>query len=404
MATDVHRDVNASPQSWQTRAAGRRGPGPRPGQEVRRPHRHHATSTWTSSPASSWCCWAPAAAARARCCGSSPTWTGTSPGGRGRHPAGGVLPVPAADAVEEGLAQRRSRPARQAGPGPGRGGAGRGRHDATAATSGPRCSPVARRSVRRWPGRWSGNRICCCWTSRSRALDALTRLTAQALVADLWALHQCAVLLVTHDVEESVKLADRVLVMKDGVIAHEARVDLPRPRDVTDPRFRRAAGRIARPPRRGGALMTVQRTSPTIACTHWRRQSTAAQPAVAARPAASEVLTGRDQPATSRSREPTPPTDPGIGCPATPLAVLRPGSVEAVQAILRVAECRRGHRGAARCRDRTVRRRQRARRRAGALHRAAEPASCGSTRTTRSPSCSRESSPPTSTPRPPNTV
>ncbi len=69
------------------------------------------------------------------------------------------------------------------------------------------------------------------------ALDALTRLTAQALVADLWALHQCAVLLVTHDVEESVKLADRVLVMKDGVIAHEARIDLPRPRDVTDPRF-----------------------------------------------------------------------------------------------------------------------------------------------------------------------
>ena len=87
------------------------------------------------------------------------------------------------------------------------------------------------------------------------ALDALTRLTAQALVADLWALHQCAVLLVTHDVEESVKLADRVLVMKDGVIAHEARVDLPRPRDVTDPAFRRAARRAARPPRRRGALM-----------------------------------------------------------------------------------------------------------------------------------------------------
>jgi sulfonate transport system ATP-binding protein len=69
------------------------------------------------------------------------------------------------------------------------------------------------------------------------ALDALTRLTAQALVADLWALHRCAVLLVTHDVEESVKLADRVLVMKDGVIEHEAVIDLPRPRDVTDPRF-----------------------------------------------------------------------------------------------------------------------------------------------------------------------
>lgn len=68
------------------------------------------------------------------------------------------------------------------------------------------------------------------------ALDALTRLTAQALVADLWALHRCAVLLVTHDVEESVRLADRVLVMRDGVIAHEVRVDVPRPRDVADPR------------------------------------------------------------------------------------------------------------------------------------------------------------------------
>lgn len=68
------------------------------------------------------------------------------------------------------------------------------------------------------------------------ALDALTRLTAQALVAELWTVHRCAVLLVTHDVEESVRLADRVLVMRDGVIAHEVAVDLPRPRDVADPR------------------------------------------------------------------------------------------------------------------------------------------------------------------------
>jgi sulfonate transport system ATP-binding protein len=69
------------------------------------------------------------------------------------------------------------------------------------------------------------------------ALDALTRLTAQSLVADLWTLHQCAVLLVTHDVEESIKLADRVLVMKNGGIEHEAVIDLPRPRVVSDPRF-----------------------------------------------------------------------------------------------------------------------------------------------------------------------
>jgi sulfonate transport system ATP-binding protein len=66
------------------------------------------------------------------------------------------------------------------------------------------------------------------------ALDALTRIKAQVLVADLWQRHGCAVLLVTHDVEEAVVLADRVLVMKNGAIGHALRVDLPRPRDRTD--------------------------------------------------------------------------------------------------------------------------------------------------------------------------
>jgi len=69
------------------------------------------------------------------------------------------------------------------------------------------------------------------------ALDALTRLKAQALVADLWRRHGYAVLLVTHDVEEALLLADRVLTMSAGIIAHELVVDLPRPRDVGDPRF-----------------------------------------------------------------------------------------------------------------------------------------------------------------------
>ncbi|GHE38153.1 aliphatic sulfonates import ATP-binding protein SsuB [Streptomyces longispororuber] len=69
------------------------------------------------------------------------------------------------------------------------------------------------------------------------ALDALTRVRAQRLVGELWQRRGCAVLLVTHDVEEAVLLADRVLVMDRGVIAHEQRVDLDRPRDITDPRF-----------------------------------------------------------------------------------------------------------------------------------------------------------------------
>jgi sulfonate transport system ATP-binding protein len=69
------------------------------------------------------------------------------------------------------------------------------------------------------------------------ALDALTRVKAQQLVADLWQRHGCSVLLVTHDVEEALRLADRVLVMREGVIAHESPVELPRPRVITDPRF-----------------------------------------------------------------------------------------------------------------------------------------------------------------------
>ncbi|MFD8673511.1 ABC transporter ATP-binding protein [Streptomyces seoulensis] len=69
------------------------------------------------------------------------------------------------------------------------------------------------------------------------ALDALTRINAQRLVGELWQRRGCAVLLVTHDVEEAVLLADRVLVMDGGRIAHEQRIELDRPRELTDPRF-----------------------------------------------------------------------------------------------------------------------------------------------------------------------
>ncbi|WP_254394010.1 ABC transporter ATP-binding protein [Streptomyces buecherae] len=69
------------------------------------------------------------------------------------------------------------------------------------------------------------------------ALDALTRITAQRLVADVWQRRGCAVLLVTHDVDEAVSLADRVLVMDRGVIAYETPVGLDRPRDAGDPAF-----------------------------------------------------------------------------------------------------------------------------------------------------------------------
>ncbi|GAB3070664.1 ABC transporter ATP-binding protein [Micromonospora schwarzwaldensis] len=66
------------------------------------------------------------------------------------------------------------------------------------------------------------------------ALDALTRLRMQGLLRRLRAQHGFAALLVTHDVEEALLLADRVLLLDGGVIAEEVPVDLgpaPRPDD-----------------------------------------------------------------------------------------------------------------------------------------------------------------------------
>jgi sulfonate transport system ATP-binding protein len=68
------------------------------------------------------------------------------------------------------------------------------------------------------------------------SLDALTRASAQRLVSELWERHRPAVLLVTHDVEEALLLADRVLVLEDAGIAHAESLDgLGRPRRRDDP-------------------------------------------------------------------------------------------------------------------------------------------------------------------------
>jgi sulfonate transport system ATP-binding protein len=62
------------------------------------------------------------------------------------------------------------------------------------------------------------------------ALDALTRITMQRLLERVWREQQFTALLVTHDVAEAVTLADRVIVIDQGAIALDIRVDLPRPR------------------------------------------------------------------------------------------------------------------------------------------------------------------------------
>jgi len=55
------------------------------------------------------------------------------------------------------------------------------------------------------------------------ALDALTRIRMHTLVRELVAAHRPGVLLVTHDVDEAIVLADRILVMREGRIAFEHR-------------------------------------------------------------------------------------------------------------------------------------------------------------------------------------
>jgi sulfonate transport system ATP-binding protein len=69
------------------------------------------------------------------------------------------------------------------------------------------------------------------------ALDALTRLQMQTLVADLCAIHRPAVLLVTHDVDEAIALADQVLILRAGRFAVDLRLDFPKPRDRNGARF-----------------------------------------------------------------------------------------------------------------------------------------------------------------------
>ena len=67
------------------------------------------------------------------------------------------------------------------------------------------------------------------------ALDALTTITMHRLVLRLWAHHQPAVLLVTHDVDEALSLCDRVLVLAGGQIAFSERIEVPRPRERDHP-------------------------------------------------------------------------------------------------------------------------------------------------------------------------
>lgn len=69
------------------------------------------------------------------------------------------------------------------------------------------------------------------------ALDALTRLKMYGLLHDLWARRHMAVLHVTHDVDEAILLADRVIVLSGGKVSLDVGVELPFPRTRSDDGF-----------------------------------------------------------------------------------------------------------------------------------------------------------------------
>ena len=113
-------------------------------------------------------------------------------------------------------------------------------------------------SAKRWPSQLSGGmqqrvEIARVLINKPRlllmdepfgALDAQTRLKMQQLLLSIWSRIRTSVVFVTHDIDEALFLADRILVMspRPGKIIEDLRVDFPRPRNtelVTTPEFMR---------------------------------------------------------------------------------------------------------------------------------------------------------------------
>ncbi|MXV73646.1 ABC transporter ATP-binding protein [Candidatus Poribacteria bacterium] len=78
------------------------------------------------------------------------------------------------------------------------------------------------------------------------ALDAMTRTVMQAILLDIWAEARQTVLLITHDVEEALLLADKIYVLtaRPATLKAEIPIPLPRPRNVTDTSLIRLKGEL----------------------------------------------------------------------------------------------------------------------------------------------------------------
>jgi len=71
------------------------------------------------------------------------------------------------------------------------------------------------------------------------ALDSITRLIMRGELLRIWQAEKKTIIFVTHDIEESVQLADRVVVMsaRPAKIQQIVEIDIPHPRDISSPRY-----------------------------------------------------------------------------------------------------------------------------------------------------------------------
>ena len=71
------------------------------------------------------------------------------------------------------------------------------------------------------------------------ALDSITRLGMRSELLRIWTLERKTILFVTHDIEEAVQLADRVVVLsaRPARLRRIVEIDIPHPRDISSPRY-----------------------------------------------------------------------------------------------------------------------------------------------------------------------
>jgi ABC-type nitrate/sulfonate/bicarbonate transport system ATPase subunit len=71
------------------------------------------------------------------------------------------------------------------------------------------------------------------------ALDSITRLVMRGELLRIWEAERKTIIFVTHDIDEAVQLADRVVVMsaRPATIQQIVTIDIPHPRDISSPRY-----------------------------------------------------------------------------------------------------------------------------------------------------------------------